>query len=433
MKWGGLYGLLFAVLSTVLLVSSSAKAESIFDDVVNVIEYVAIADQNGTGSVENITDTYQEYMVGNCPIDVSFAMQQYQAALETGVASVSMSVSPSEPERPTSIVLTWSNNSEWTGEWDADYYAQKALVVYNVSFLNIQLFNGNYNCYYGTGMEYSIASDDTTTSQVRPFFSTYPIEYPDDYEGQLIPSNTEPVEPDFLKPDYSWQVKTNGELTISYLKNLPHFLTGTSTFNIDKMNDNWDGIDSSVDVLEATPAGWASVTTELPGIGYYMFRVNHNQQLDVPPWPVDNNYRIEEMLVQFYWDGTSFIQGDTVGCDGGQLCNNDRKPRDSWLSGIKFPTYGLQEVVLAPLNFWAGLPSATANCQAITLNMPYLNRNISLPCLTTTVYQPNFNSLLVIWQTIMTGLVAYWVSIRIFSTIKNVDSPNNDRIEVAQL
>lgn len=437
MKCGGFFALLFVVLSIALFGSSSASAVSIFDDTVQITDEIILKSNVPGGEAISMTTEWLTEIETQCGGTTSAFVENIVNSPNGKYGLTYYELPPSHPDYP--MTQFWFNGTTAEGA-EAEFVdtgIPTATYLFVPSSYKLRMYIYDDVVYCDSGATPYLSSSpghwelQGNGASIKVFANTYPVQYPDGYAGAEVPGQFVPGE--ILKPDYSWTVKKNGDLNISYLKNLPHFLTGTSTFNVDKMNNNWDGIESSVAVLDATPAGWADVVTQLPSEGYYMVRVNHNQQLDEPPWPEDNNYRIGEMLFQFYWDGNSFMQGDTVGCEVGQLCNEDRKPANSWFDGIKFPTYGLQEVVLAPLNFWATLPGATANCQPIILNMPYLNRNISLPCLTTTVYQPNFNSLLVIWQTIMTGLVAYWVSIRIFSTIKNVDSPNNDRIEVAQL
>jgi len=58
---------------------------------------------------------------------------------------------------------------------------------------------------------------------------------------------------------------------------------------------------------------------------------------------------------------------------------------------------------------------------------------MQLDCLTQTVYQPHFGTVLTLWQTVITAIVAYWVAIKIFATVKNINTPHEDRIEVAHL
>lgn len=91
---------------------------------------------------------------------------------------------------------------------------------------------------------------------------------------------------------------------------------------------------------------------------------------------------------------------------------------------------GLSSIITAPLSLIENLDSNT--CQPLTLNIPFINQSFQLPCLTP-IYEENFGTFLTIYQSVITGFVAYWVCIRIYSMIKAFKDPEDDKIEVIDL
>lgn len=93
-------------------------------------------------------------------------------------------------------------------------------------------------------------------------------------------------------------------------------------------------------------------------------------------------------------------------------------------------TFGLTSIITAPLGLISSLSSSS--CSSLSLPLPFLNTNLSLPCMTT-VYQNTFGSFFTLYQTITFGIVAYWVIVKIFNIIKDAKNPDHDEIEVIDL
>ena len=64
--------------------------------------------------------------------------------------------------------------------------------------------------------------------------------------------------------------------------------------------------------------------------------------------------------------------------------------------------------------------------------MPFVNYPFELPCMSK-IYHEHFSDIIKIYQTITTGLIAYWVCVNTFKLVKNFKDPNNDEIEVLDL
>ena len=103
---------------------------------------------------------------------------------------------------------------------------------------------------------------------------------------------------------------------------------------------------------------------------------------------------------------------------------------DNFFKDFTTDTFGLTSIITAPLNLISSLTSKT--CSNLVLPLPYVNKNLTLPCLST-IYQQFFGDFLTIYQTITFGIVAYWVCIRIFNLVKDFKNPDHDEIEVMDL
>lgn len=103
---------------------------------------------------------------------------------------------------------------------------------------------------------------------------------------------------------------------------------------------------------------------------------------------------------------------------------------DNFFSNFQTDTFGLTSIITAPLNLISSLTSKT--CSNLVLPLPYVNKNLTLPCLST-IYSQFFGDFLTIYQTITFGIVAYWVCVRIFNLVKDFKNPDHDEIEVMDL
>jgi hypothetical protein len=92
--------------------------------------------------------------------------------------------------------------------------------------------------------------------------------------------------------------------------------------------------------------------------------------------------------------------------------------------------YGLSGILLTPLNFIKNL--STKSCQPLSLPIPFTNKNIFLPCFST-VYSTYVNELLIIWHTVLYGIVVYAIAVDIFKTVKNTLDSDKNNLEVLDL
>ena len=101
-----------------------------------------------------------------------------------------------------------------------------------------------------------------------------------------------------------------------------------------------------------------------------------------------------------------------------------------FFEGFDTDTHGLTSIITAPLELIGNI--AGSSCSPLPLQVPFVNKTMSLPCMST-IYKKHFGSFLTVYQTITFGIVAYWVCIRIFALVKDFKNPEHDEIEVMDL
>lgn len=92
--------------------------------------------------------------------------------------------------------------------------------------------------------------------------------------------------------------------------------------------------------------------------------------------------------------------------------------------------YGLSDIVKMPLQFINSL--TTTSCSALVVPMPFVNQNLTLPCMTT-IYETYFGDLFNLYQIISTGYIAYNCCVGIFQMVQGFKDPENDEVKVMDL
>lgn len=92
--------------------------------------------------------------------------------------------------------------------------------------------------------------------------------------------------------------------------------------------------------------------------------------------------------------------------------------------------HGLSGIITAPLRLLQSL--STSTCSPLSFPLPFVNQNATLPCMKP-IYNTYFHDFLVLYQLITTGLIGYWVVVKIYSHVKGMQNPDDDRIEVFDL
>lgn len=431
-KWvlNGLFALLLGALFT-LLQGTSANASSQWDNVINPVDRVFAGNSDITGYLQQFTNDDNGNSCG------SFATSYNIAETSGSVAVISWNPQNQwyEDGYNTRSFIVWTETVE-SLDWTLSGNTFAAVPRTVSGIMMFYKYNNEVNCMDGNGWMSSIANYQNGANWIRPYSSTYTPNYPVDYEGINVPESENPASKEELKPNYSYVIEKDGKLKLKYLTSTPKFLTGISFINIDKMNADWTDVTTAdlFEMRDIAPAGWLDETYTLTEHGYYMIRITHNQQLDSPPWPEDasNKYYINNVVIQFYWDGTEVIRGITVDCEG-SVCNTQRTELEvgkGMFEGLGVPVFGLQDIMLAPINFMMTLPSLVDTCTPIGYTI--MGKNLQINCLSPT-FESKFGVVVNIWRTVITALVGYLIAVNIFATVKNINRPDDDSIEVVKL
>lgn len=102
----------------------------------------------------------------------------------------------------------------------------------------------------------------------------------------------------------------------------------------------------------------------------------------------------------------------------------------SFFEDFENEDHGLTGIITAPLRLINSL--ASSSCSPLTFPLPFVDRQVTLPCMKP-IYQQHFNSFLTIYQIITTGLIGYWISVKIFAHVKGFKNPEEDKVEVLDL
>lgn len=102
----------------------------------------------------------------------------------------------------------------------------------------------------------------------------------------------------------------------------------------------------------------------------------------------------------------------------------------STIESFNTDTHNIAEVIALPITSIAKL--TTASCSPISLSLPFVAKPITLQCLTP-IYANAFGSTWAILQVVLTGVVAYGVTINSIAMVKGLKDPQDDKIEVFKL
>lgn len=108
----------------------------------------------------------------------------------------------------------------------------------------------------------------------------------------------------------------------------------------------------------------------------------------------------------------------------------DNQQAEGFFNDFNDNSHGLSGIITAPLNMINNLASAT--CSPISINLPFVDTQFNLPCMST-IYQQNFGTLFSTYRVITFGIVAYYVCVNIFALVKGFKDPENDKVEVVEL
>lgn len=95
-------------------------------------------------------------------------------------------------------------------------------------------------------------------------------------------------------------------------------------------------------------------------------------------------------------------------------------------------TFGLTSILTAPITILNNLAGAEYTCSTVNLPLPYMSDDLELPCMNA-YYTTYLGDLYTLWQTVINGIVSYFVIVGILRMVKDAKDPQKDKIEVLAL
>lgn len=155
----------------------------------------------------------------------------------------------------------------------------------------------------------------------------------------------------------------------------------------------------------------SGISGQIDSINSKLDSINSNQQATTNA--INSNTQATQ-------EQTNTIKDDSV----------DSSQASGFFEDFQDNDHGLSGIITAPLNFIRNLSSSS--CSPISLTIPFVNNQFNLPCFST-IYSQHFNGLFQTYRVITFGIIAYWVSVKIFALVKGFRNPDDDRVEVLDL
>lgn len=106
---------------------------------------------------------------------------------------------------------------------------------------------------------------------------------------------------------------------------------------------------------------------------------------------------------------------------------------NSMVNGFAVPNNsGLFDIITALQQFTQHLNS-NGVCASVVVPIPFTNQSVRIPCMTTEVYRVHFAGILTIYQTIIRGIVYYYIIVNLLKLLKDTIDPFNMKLEVLDL
>lgn len=421
----GLFVALSAVFSTVFFTGSSASAVSDWDNTINTTSILRLSD---VGSGYDQTFTYEQFI----PLAVEacdnttiypFVDRDYKTIINIFDASIgrhTIRVVAKDSQQS----VTWLENPTGThiARVPGGTTANRA---FNFWWDGNQIY-----CQGSTGGNTVIGRyPPSTTETVWLYYTNMTANYPAGYEGEPLP-NEYPPDPFYEhKPNITWSVNDKNVIVYSD--------SAKNTAVLDEYQIYWFISNTTTDMVQpsepfalsgCTPPDYNNNFTVPIHFDYSVQAYYADQDCNILQEDNEGN-RLTDNMVVLTIDGSTF-DGSTTDHEAiiGEIEENaivkairQFRPNDGGLAGL----------IYAPIEAVATLPTIVGSCSPITL--PLLGENIQLQCIRPTIQASPMGGVYTTISIIITGIVTWWVAWRTFSTIKNIQDPQDDRVEVLKL
>lgn len=164
----------------------------------------------------------------------------------------------------------------------------------------------------------------------------------------------------------------------------------------------------------------ASGETDLSGVEKGIDEVNKNLE--------ETNKKIDETNKKLD-DTNKNLDNIDKTLNDSDTTDSENKAAD-FFNGFSTDTYGLTDIITAPLNTIKSITSST--CIPLKLPLPFVKKDLTIPCIRS-IFEEHFNPILLIYQVVTSGFIAYWIIVRFLNLIKDFKNPDHDEIEVLDL
>lgn len=279
------------------------------------------------------------------------------------------------------------------------------------------------------GLNYWVVEDPNRVESMRFTYNIYPSNNTYDVTFQVFGADTRGVTPYIGNNScqtFASGVSTNSN-SVDYDSKLSNYYN-VYCYNI----PGGTKLDISFNIDWAIEAGLHRI-----GVGRFYFTdslTNITSELS----GVNNNINTQSDSIKSSISRENEETRDTISRENEEtrntITNDDVDESTSeateFFEGFDTDTHGLTSIITAPLELIGNIAGST--CSPLPLQVPFVNKTMSLPCMST-IYKKHFGSFLTVYQTITFGIVAYWVCVRIFALVKDFKNPEHDEIEVMDL
>lgn len=467
----GLFVLLFVVLSTSLSVffSDVSRAASVYDDLYKTTPDLKLGVNNYGGNTCDIIDHTQDWYtaaLGATSSGFDWKSSLQAAVNGNGRWGVSQVTNYYNGGQAYYYSIYWTEDDSLSLNW-TENYVQTQTPAHSVLIRTQLQQEGSGDCdnlvsIYNGQSSLPVSNNVTdnggfAVNYTNLFFNAdeSKLNYPPGYEGIPIVTSLGD-DRQIIKPDFKYIVNDKSLSLTDYNKKLPDF-TPDEGYTFNGYEVEWSLF--KCDVSANSPSTCLNPILAnhqiLPQSSTYQYSVDeyHTYMIEAqylvqqcyryPSYPatpdycfyVDLNtefddYRFLPTSVSLDIDG-SVIIGDTTqdDCDESGYCK-PKKGNDLYEYFNGRENFGLTAILLAPILFYQQLPSLAESCTPI--NFSWFGRPVSLPCIGNSmqIWSPTVFG---IYQAVVNAFVAYYVALGIFRTIKTVNDPKEDRIEVTTL
>lgn len=466
---------LLLVLSSVfssLLSVTTANAVSDYDDYYTNQEVLMLTFDDGT----NICS--RNVSLDWATLIPSGLQSSFETALETG--SWGVSNFPNFTSTANGVNIYWKEVGDMSTTWPAWGYIVVGGATHSIT-VEANSCDGTTIDGYATTDNGTSAYISSNDGAVINYLFTSPVTYPEGYEGPLVVDSAG-SEPTIVRPAYKWDVNVKN-IKITDITNIDAGLS-MPPYKV-KFLVTLGTIETQTYFYEFILDNNAEVIIDLPVA----------DELGIQAWFVEpegailadtDDLDFKPTNTTFTIDGSSF-SGSTEGteCDEEDHCTVPEVPRYSdcsvhnitistWSGGPEFqiptPTtigcivnnfwlklvdfiyivlginpedpnpfesftseqHGLTAVLFAPFTIFEGFTNESYTCAPLVLPLPYIGSDLTLPCMTE-FYEETGGSMFTMYQTIVSGVISYFVLLGFLRIAKEAKDPQNDKIKAGDL